>query len=157
LSFLRPTQPLRRFAVGYTIAAIWAVGLYVLWIMPSPCMTLVSTRRINLGLFSPLTGSSMWPKSALAFGAWPEVNILGLIPTLIVTWLIAQWSVALYRSCIYGTPFVFRLWENRISRRRRLGLCEQCGYDLRGSAGRGCPECGCKRAAIATTQRPEEQ
>ena len=29
-----------------------------------------------------------------------------------------------------------------LRRRRRLGLCPRCGYDLRGSPGRICPECG---------------
>ena len=40
-------------------------------------------------------------------------------------------------------PFLFR--DLRRGRRRRKGCCPQCGYDLRGDLGRGCPECGWNR------------
>ena len=43
-----------------------------------------------------------------------------------------------------------RYWAGRrAARRRRLCLCEQCGYDLRGTIAAGkdaCPECGTARA-----------
>jgi len=39
-----------------------------------------------------------------------------------------------------------RLEAAKRARRRRKGCCTACGYDLRGSAGRACPECG---AALA--------
>jgi hypothetical protein len=32
--------------------------------------------------------------------------------------------------------------EGRKSRRRRLGLCTECGYDLTGNVSGKCPECG---------------
>ncbi len=40
-------------------------------------------------------------------------------------------------------PAVY-LWRGplRRRRRRRLGLCERCGYDLRGQIDARCPECG---------------
>lgn len=37
--------------------------------------------------------------------------------------------------------FSLSLFPNRRRTRKKLGLCVQCGYDLRGSKGR-CPECG---------------
>ena len=48
-----------------------------------------------------------------------------------------------------------RYWAGRrAARRRRLCLCEQCGYDLRGTIGAGkgtCPECGTARAVEEPT------
>ena len=32
--------------------------------------------------------------------------------------------------------------RDRLRRRRRLGLCGHCGYDLHGNVSRTCPECG---------------
>ena len=50
---------------------------------------------------------------------------------------------------LYWLIVPFRAARRR-TRRRRLGLCETCGYDLRGSTGR-CPECG---SALADDERP---
>lgn len=45
--------------------------------------------------------------------------------------------------------------ENRITERRRHGLCIGCGYDLRGLDGGRCPECGRSRTIGAETNRGE--
>ena len=37
--------------------------------------------------------------------------------------------------------------RERLRRRRRLGLCERCGYDLHGNVSRVCPECGASAGA----------
>ncbi len=53
----------------------------------------------------------------------------------LVLWL---WLAALVFGLVFwvvGTPF------HRRRKRKKLGLCLKCGYDLRGSKDR-CPECG---------------
>jgi hypothetical protein len=45
-----------------------------------------------------------------------------------------------------GLTAVWRPWDLR-ARRRRLGLCARCGYDVRGLA--ECPECGPARSLIS--------
>ena len=37
--------------------------------------------------------------------------------------------------------------RERLRRRRRLGLCGRCGYDLHGNVSRVCPECGAAAGA----------
>lgn len=56
------------------------------------------------------------------------------------------WSIALLFGVVLpGTELALRL---RRRRRRKMGLCIKCGYDLRGSKER-CPECGtaCRETA----------
>jgi hypothetical protein len=38
-----------------------------------------------------------------------------------------------------------------LRRRRKLGLCGHCGYDLHGNVSRVCPECGCAGAGSGRT------
>jgi hypothetical protein len=52
-------------------------------------------------------------------------------------WLVT--SVAAFPALLWCAAVVPK--RRRLSRRRRLGLCLACGYDLRGSPER-CPECG---------------
>jgi hypothetical protein len=67
-----------------------------------------------------------------------------------VEYLDAEWFTAFGVSFAYLIPLpliasivlVHRL--RRDARRRRLGLCRQCGYDLR-EPGDRCPECGAQR------------
>jgi hypothetical protein len=61
---------------------------------------------------------------------------------LIVPW----WFIALAAG---GYP-LYRAWRwTRAMYRRRHGHCAACGYDLRGSSGSVCPECGAPAVAPA--------
>ncbi len=51
----------------------------------------------------------------------------------------AVWTVGFISSCMLGV--LLR------ARRRTRGICEVCGYDLRGLSHIGCPECGWNRSA----------
>lgn len=67
-------------------------------------------------------------------------------------WLVTPRGLAL-AVCFVPTALWLLLargrWKrNEIERRRRLGLCLNCGYDLRASSER-CPECGTARAESA--------
>jgi len=44
-----------------------------------------------------------------------------------------------------GDWVAFELPRGIQQRRRRLGLCGHCGYNLRGNVSRVCPECGTGR------------
>ncbi len=45
--------------------------------------------------------------------------------------------------------------RRRIQQRRRRGLCTACGYDLQGSEGNSCPECGTVRQQAANPNGTE--
>lgn len=60
------------------------------------------------------------------------------------------WSLVL----LSGVPTVW-LWYR--DRRRRHGLCANCGYDLRGSVSGVCPECGTPPPSAASFALPQDQ
>ena len=69
--------------------------------------------NFNFSRTSPVPGVSI---QDLRIPDWSILLITGVLPA---AWLISRWSV----------------------RRRSLGLCARCGYDLRATPDR-CPECG---------------
>src|SRR5436309_1373752 len=75
-----------------------------------------------------MSGLPLW--SALGVPHRPVVIATALPPLLWLVWLGVTGRKA---------------WVRR--RRRRLGLCLRCGYDLRGSPSGACPECGAGSAA----------
>jgi len=78
---------------------------------------------------------------ALGFG----LDLHRLWPTVVLPW----WAIAMPLSV---WPIWWLLWDRMRWRRRRAGRCVGCGYDLRETTGRACPECG---RAVAPPRRAE--
>jgi hypothetical protein len=83
---------------------------------PAPSMTIVG----NSFTYTARVATATYERYAL-----PQWLVIGMV--LAPVWLAAL--ATLLR------------WRRRIVR-RRSGLCEACGYDLRGNASGACPECG---------------
>jgi len=87
---------------------------------------------------------SFWNK--LGFG----LKVSATSTTRLVSWMVPYWAITLV---LVTWPTVFFAWLARRAERRKQGMCDVCGYDLRASTER-CPECG---TAIKpkTTAEPE--
>ena len=128
------------------------------------------TGRIELTLASyPQADFPSWDERGWAFDSydtarkadeyppwnWPtlgfDVDVQRGVST---TWslYVPFWSITLVTGL--ATALIFaRSRARERHRRRKLGLCEWCAYDLRGTPDR-CPECGRPATALGHTGRP---
>jgi hypothetical protein len=85
-------------------------------------------------LAEPLSDLRAFAFSASGPTAWmvraPLWSVLGVASSPLLLWLGARW---------HG-------WRGT-----KPGMCRACGYDLRGSEGKSCPECGAERATRLST------
>src|SRR5262245_47164116 len=118
--------------------------------------------NVHLPLVKPVTTTVQRPAGHVAFGVdgdgvWrlevcPGTVLEGfqgfrtswrprfLVNGALAILLVPLWLIAL----VSAVPSGFIMLAGSSSRRRRLGLCLRCGYDLRGSPA-ACPECGHER------------
>ena len=103
-----------------------------------PVDTRFSVFDIDPGLHAFIGWSFRRLSPRAYFGVGPETNLLW-------TYSLSYWLLVIVFSVI-PSMWLYNWWVRR--RRRTIGACLQCGYDLRASKDR-CPECG---AAIAVTR-----
>ena len=92
--------------------------------------------------------------SVASSGAQPAIPASGQRAVEYVSLLMAIGLVGVNAAILWKATARYRAGRRTV-RRRRLGLCEQCGYDLRGTIaadGGSCPECGTARPCLLAPQ-----
>ena len=90
-------------------------------------------------------------------GARSDLPVSGQRAVEFVSLLVAIGLVAMNVAMLWKATARYRAGRRTV-RRRRLGLCEQCGYDLRGTIAADrdtCPECGATRQVGAPSGAPD--
>jgi hypothetical protein len=122
--------------------SLWGLSyMNIYWSQNAPVDSPIDFFRLTRGAVSLLWGADYFDDNP--FG-WECQGFRGLgtnwwPPSIKVSFygghiILPMWMPAAFFSAFLGMRLAF-------FRRRRLGLCPGCGYDLTGSPG-ACPECG---------------
>ena len=89
--------------------------------------------------------STRWHRAGLWVG-WTNGDVLQIDGASFVLLVVPLW---LWLALALPWPIAWVLHRLRLRRRKQLGMCPDCGYDLRASTG-NCPECGSVITAPST-------
>lgn len=104
-----------------------------------------SVRRYSFGDRLPL-GATI-PTAQLVDATWFPPATAPQLTARHVCGEVKYWQLTCCTAFVYAAAFFLAL-----ARRRRRGLCENCGYDLRATPMR-CPECGKESRSSVGTQK----
>lgn len=134
MTVLRPNNPIRRLLVACVLMALWLSIMWLLWVCPA------------VPLFHPHSGTGIKRTCGLlapCCGSWKygKVYHLHLVQFGITVALTLFISIVWLRMHAHLVSHPVRYWWRiDAANRVRRGLCEFCGYDVRGAD--RCPECG---------------
>lgn len=133
MSFLRPKHPFRRLLYSVLLMGVWLCIISQLWVRRAYAFnphTAADAPNPTCGILAPFCGS--WQ-----YGRFYHIHPVRFGITLVATTLLTFGLLRVHEYMVNEPP---RRCKSQFTRgRRRHGLCERCGYDVRGV--KRCPEC----------------
>lgn len=123
--------------VAVNKSAIWHVGYF--WWLVAPMIVVLTAAIVRVAIAVRRTP----PRLAIETFLWLAASVAaGILAVWLLTYVPAEIIIGTTLALGVALAFVtFRRADGRRRRRIVSGHCDQCGYDLRGSAEQ-CPECG---------------
>jgi hypothetical protein len=125
--------PIGRIGIHWRQSGIWSPSVITEgWWIRYPEQVALSDAQKRIVLSSSQT--TRRPERTTRFTPWIAIDLAGFL-------LVIAWCRLLVRSIRHG-------WRFRL-RRRSIGSCLACGYDLTGLPAPVCPECGGRMNSVS--------
>jgi hypothetical protein len=129
-------------------------AVYTVRVSPGDGRWIREGRRLGARWAHGAANYETWPDGSPRARGWAPVDdgvwVWSATPRRFVSLSLPCWLLAAVTGALPAARSAACVLRRRRRRlRRRLGLCEHCGYDSRATPGR-CPECGAAPAALAS-------